>query len=96
MSSLKTDPVNRTLTEDHQGSFQLAQEWIEQLRATERGELWWENLIDALVSLKEPIMPLLVEQLSDEDRAVVLGVAKAIERIARSLQREAEGLPTLS
>lgn len=72
---------------------QLAREWIEQLRATEPGELWWENLIDALVGLDKPIMPLLVERLNDRERAVVLGVAKAIERIAQTLQRAASGGP---
>lgn len=77
--------------DEHEELAQLAREWIEQLRATEPGELWWENLIDALVDLEEPAVPLLVEQLSDQDRAVVLGVAKAIERIARSMQRQQAG-----
>lgn len=82
--------------DEHEELAQLVREWIEQLRATEPGELWWENLIDALVDLQEPAVPLLVEQLSDEDRAVVLGAAEAIERIARSMQAEQAraGLPS--
>ena len=72
-------------------SVQLAKEWIEQLRATEPGELWHENLVDALADLGKPAVPLLVGYLTDKDRTVVLGVAKAIERIARSLQQREKG-----
>jgi hypothetical protein len=70
---------------------ELAKEWIEQLRATEPDEPWNVNLVDALVNLGKPAVPLLVEYLTDKDRTVVLGAAAAIERIARSLQQKEKG-----
>lgn len=83
---------SRTMANDaYEELAQLACEWIKQLRATEPGELWWENWIDALVDLEEPAVPLLAEQLGDQDRTIGLGVAKAIERIARSMQRRQAG-----
>ena len=77
--------------DEHKESFHLGTEWIEQLRATEPGEPWNVNLVDALVNLGKPAVPLLVEYLTDKDRTVVLAAATAIERIARSLQQEEKG-----
>lgn len=77
---------HRTPTDQDEGATEIAREWIENLRATEPGELWWENLINALVDLSEPIVPILTRHLSDKDRSVVLGVAAAMERIALSRQ----------
>ena len=68
----------------------LVDEWIHQLGVTEPGEPWWENLVDALVGLGKPAVLLLVDHMSDENRAVSLGTSKAIERIARALRQEQE------
>lgn len=65
----------------------LTREWIEQLRATEPGEIWWENLVDAITGQGSPVVPILSGYLGDDDGQVVQGVAAAIERIARSMRR---------
>lgn len=77
---------HRMPTDQDDGATETACGWIENLRATEPGELWWENLINALVDLSEPIVPILARHLSEEDRSFVIGIAAAMERITLSRQ----------
>ena len=56
-------------------------EWVERLREAGVGEDLWFDVIDEISRLGHDAVPAILDHLGDEDRAVYVGLQKAIGRM---------------